>query len=94
LIQYDTENGGSHGGIVAGGTSSVSYGFESMRTWSDWQAHTGPIAIGGRTSLRGHTGLVMQPDNGNLTVGAFLGRGTDLPGGLGGFVTIGPNCSR
>lgn len=61
-------------------------GFESMRTWSDWQAHNAPIALGGieipgasrqfGKKIDVHSrdvGGLAQYENGSLSLGFYSG---------------------
>jgi RHS repeat-associated protein len=51
VVGYDSEEGGAHGGVVAGGVSlghglpGFSGGYEASRTWRDWQEHDEPIVF-------------------------------------------------
>jgi hypothetical protein len=47
LVEWDTKEGGAHGGILGVEYGPAVLGIESMRTWRDWKVHTGPILIGG-----------------------------------------------
>ncbi len=47
LVEYDTKGGGAHGGVLGAEFGPAVVGVESLRTWNDWQSHTGPILIGG-----------------------------------------------
>jgi RHS repeat-associated protein len=108
LVEYDSRLGGAHGGLVGGGLDipllrNFTAGVESMRTWSDWQTHTTPIALGGidlpgASSFFGGTlnvqsrdiGGLAQYDNGNLSLGFYAGTtlGSGRALGGGGYVTL------
>ena len=47
IIEYDSKEGGAHGGVFGLEIGPVVLGVESLRTWNDWKSHTGPIVIGG-----------------------------------------------
>lgn len=86
LVQYDSEEGGSHGALVGAGAGKYTLGVESMRTWSNWQEHTSPIALGGiempgsssffGKKLNTHTrdiGGLVQYEHGHLSLGVYGG---------------------
>ncbi len=103
VIAYDSKEGGSHGGILAGGIGHYTGGIESVRTWSDWQEHTSPIGfVGGASSLtptsvgplkvnEANYGGLFQYQNGQLSVGGYLGganKETGRGAGGGGYITL------
>jgi hypothetical protein len=78
-------------------------GVESMRTWSDWQAHTTPIGLGGieipgASSVFGKNlntqsqdlGGLAQYESGNLSLGFYAGTtlGSGRAFGGGGYLTL------
>jgi hypothetical protein len=103
LVEYDSRLGGAHGGLAGGGAGHFTGGVESMRTWSDWQAHTTPIGLGGveipgatrvfgkqiNTQSRDIGGLA-QYENGNLSLGVYAGTtlGSGRAFGGGGYLTL------
>ena len=108
LVQYDSTLGGAHGGLLAGGFDIPYFrhfagGFESMRTWSDWEAHTSPIVLGGKeipgattffgrginTKSRDIGGLA-QYEDGGLSLGFYTGitLGSGRTFGGGGYFTV------
>lgn len=100
VVGYDSKEGGAHGGILAAGAGPLVVGVESMRTWSDWKQHTGPIGLlGGSTPTTGtgpfniagkDYGGFAQYQNGQLSVGGY-GGGSAASGraaGVGGYVTV------
>jgi hypothetical protein len=74
-----------------------------MRTWSDWQAHTTPIGLGG-VEIPGATGAfgkqintqsgdiggLAQYENGNLSLGFYAGTtlGSGRAFGGGAYITL------
>jgi RHS repeat-associated protein len=103
LVQYDSEEGGSHGGLMGAGVGHYTFGFEAMRTWKDWQEHISPIALGGieipgvtrafGRQLNTHSrdiGGLAQLENGHLSLGIY--GGITLPSyrtfGGGGYFTL------
>jgi hypothetical protein len=46
LLQYDSEEGGSHSSLWAGGLGPFSGGVEVTRTWKDWEEKVTPIGLG------------------------------------------------
>jgi len=106
LVEYDSKEGGSHGGVLGLELGPTVTGVESLRTWNDWQSHTGPILIGGgEFSAASKTfGKNVQPGtfdaggfanwmDGQLSVGGYLGG--KIFGG-GGYLSLswnGCKCS-
>jgi RHS repeat-associated protein len=103
LVQYDSQSGGAHGGLLGIGAGHFTGGFESMRTWNDWQTHTGPIALGGveipgasrqfGKKIDVHSrdiGGLAQYDDGNLSLGLYSGitLGSRRTFGGGAYVTL------
>ena len=106
LVEYDSREGGSHGGVVGLEFFKLfTVGVESLRTWNDGQAHTGPIAIGGLDfSAAGKKfGKTIKPGtfdaggflswtNSQLSVGVYVGG--KIFGG-GGYANLsGRGCSQ
>ncbi len=103
LVEYDSRLGGAHGGLVGAGAGHFTWGVESMRTWSDWQAHTTPIGLGG-VEIPGATGAfgkqintqsrdvggLAQYENGNLSLGFYAGTtfGSGRAVGGGAYITL------
>ncbi|MBI1738112.1 MAG: RHS repeat-associated core domain-containing protein [Acidobacteria bacterium] len=98
IVEYDTEEGGAHGGVLALEVGPAVVGVESLRTWNDWKSHTGPIVIGGAEfsaaskkfgkSVKGGTfdaGGFANWMDGQLSLGGFVG-GKVFGGG--GFVSL------
>ena len=86
LVEYDSKEGGSHGGVLGLEVGPTVTGVESLRTWNDWQAHTGPILIGGEefSAAGSKFGKNIKPGtfdaggfanwmDGQLSVGGYLG---------------------
>jgi RHS repeat-associated protein len=105
LIGWDSKDGGYHGGIVGGGAGRFTGGFESIRTWRDWQEHRNFINInevgkipGERLRPAGVTnewGFFVTPpkENGTFEVGLWGGGHspqTARAAGAGGYFTIDP----
>jgi RHS repeat-associated protein len=103
VVAYDSATGGMHGGILAGGIGRFTGGIESVRTRNDWQEHTSPIGfVNGAQSLaptnvgplkvnEANYGGLVQFQNGQLTVGGFLGganKETGRGAGGGGYITL------
>jgi hypothetical protein len=97
LVEYDSQQGGAHGGLVGGGVGPYTVGFESMRSWRDWQSTTTPIGLGGSEfenntpigPIRPGTidlGGFAQPAGNKLSIGAYGGAGA---AGAGGYLTLG-----
>jgi hypothetical protein len=103
LVQYDSESGGSHGGLIGGGAEKFTFGGEFMRTWSDWEEHRAPIALGG-PSFPGASrffgksvnvqsrdvGGIATYEDGKLNLGLYGGAtfGSKRMGGAGGYVSL------
>ena len=98
ILEYDSQEGGSHGGVVGAELGPTVVGKEYMRSWSDWSEHSGWIGIGGREfSAAGKKfGSSIKPGtfdgggfgnwmDGQLSVGFYLGAGA---GGAGGYVSV------
>ena len=100
LLQWDSQDGGSHGGLVAAGRGPAMVGVESMRNWRDWATHYGYVGLAG---LKGasrwfgkavgrpgsvEVGGVVATEDGTTSVGAYAG-GDVI--GAGAYMTIG-NC--
>ena len=103
VVAYDSATGGEHGGILAGGIGHYTGGIESVRTWSDWQAHTSPIGfVNGASPLvptnlgplkvsEANYGGLAQYQNGQLSIGGYLGganKETGRGAGGGGYITL------
>ena len=86
LVEYDTKGGGAHGGVLGAEFGPAVVGVESLRTWNDWQSHTGPILIGGDefSAASRMFGKTIAPGtfdaggfagwmNGQLSIGGYLG---------------------
>ena len=86
LVEYDTKDGGSHGGVLGLELGPTVTGVESLRTWKDWQSHTGPIFIGGKEfpAASSKFGKNIKPGtvdgggfanwmDGQLSVGGYVG---------------------
>jgi RHS repeat-associated protein len=92
VVQYDSEEGGSHGGIYGLdlGNQLVA-GVEAMRTWSDWQEHLTPIGIQNFELSSSRTfGKHIEP--GSVDAGVLLttdGPGRVSIGGYAGFGVLG-----
>jgi RHS repeat-associated protein len=113
VIGYDSQEGGAHGAVGAVGASlgeglpGISGGFETSRTWRDWQEHTQAIAfpadfsghaptIGGINFANNwQAGPLIQYQNGQTTIGGYFGgvKG-DQTAGLGGYVNLGFKCGQ
>lgn len=109
LVQYDSQDGGAHGGLVGIGAGHFIGGFESMRTWNDWQAHTSPIVLGGieipgasrqfgkkmNVASRDVGGLA-QSENGSVSLGFYSGVtfGSGRTFGGGAYGTLRWNACR
>jgi len=88
VVAYDSQSGGEHGGIIAGGFGNFTGGIESTRTWSDWQEHTSfigfingtqsitPRNLGPMNVTEGDYGGLAQFINGQLVLGTYGGVGT------------------
>ena len=103
LVEYDSRLGGAHGGIIGAGFGHFTGGVESMRTWRDWKAHTGPIGLGG-VEIPGATGAfgkqintqsrdiggLAQYEKGNVSVGFYAGTtlGSGRAYGGGAYLTF------
>jgi hypothetical protein len=79
------------------GAGPYTVGFESMRSWRDWQSTTTPIGLGGSEfenntpigPIRPGTinlGGFAQPAGNKLSIGAYGGAGAV---GAGGYLTLG-----
>ncbi len=102
VVAYDSKEGGQHGGIVAGGLGPFTGGIESTRTWSDWQEHTTnigfvngasaitPRKLGPMEITKSNYGGLFQFNNGQLTVGGYVGLETKgaRAFGTGGYLTL------
>lgn len=94
LVEYDSKEGGAHGGVLGLELGPVVVGVESLRTWNDWTSHTGPILIGGdefsaaskmfgknvKTGTLDAGGFASWM-NGEFSVGGYLGAGIFGGGG-------------
>jgi len=108
VISYDSQTGGQHGGVLAGGVGNVTGGIEAMRTWSDWKETISPIAfengataiaprrLGPMTINESNYGGILEFENGELQIGGYLG-GANSSGraaGIGGYLSLAPTtCS-
>ena len=100
FVSYDSQLGGSHGGILAGKLGPWSGGFEFIRTWSDWKETKAPVVfLNGVSQLPVPTGPlkmtskdyggVLELEDGQLQVGGYAG-GTfaGRAGGLGFYLSL------
>lgn len=105
LVQYDSEEGGSHGALLGAAAGHFTFGYEWMRTWHDWQEHSGPIVLGGKEILgptrffgrqvNSHSrdfGGLAQYEGGHLSLGIYGGitMGSGRAYGGGGYFTYDP----
>ena len=97
LVEYDSEQGGSYGGLAGVGVGPYMVGVESMRSLRDWQSTTTPIGLSGpefenKTPIgpirpgKIAVGGFVQPAGNKLGIGAYGGAG--VVGG-GGYLTLG-----
>jgi len=85
VISYDSQVGGQHGGLVAGGIGKYTGGVEAMRSWNDWSETISPIAfangantiapkqLGPITIGESNYGGILELENGELQIGGYLG---------------------
>jgi hypothetical protein len=102
VISYDSQTGGQHGGVLAGGVGNYTAGIEALRTWNNWQETISPIgfsngvaaivpkSIGPVTVTEANYGGLLELDNGELQIGGYLG-GANSAGraaGIGGYLSL------
>jgi hypothetical protein len=102
VISYDSQTGGQHGGVLAGGVGKYTGGIEAMRTWNDWTETVSPIGFangvkaiaprrfGPMTINESNYGGVFEFENGQLQIGGYLG-GASSSGraaGIGGYLSL------
>ena len=96
LFEYDTKEGGAHGGLLGVGGGPLLFGFESMRRWRTWKAESSPIGLGGgEFNVPKKVGLklrnIEQIDFGGFvqpaSIGGYIGT-ANL--GFGAYVNLSP----
>ena len=92
VISYDSQVGGQHGGLVAGGVGKYTGGFEAMRSWNDWSETVSPIGFAngaqaiapkqlGPLSINdANYGGILELENGELQIGGYLGGANNVAG--------------
>jgi hypothetical protein len=102
VISYDSEAGGQHGGVLAGGAGDFTGGIEALRTWSNWQETISPIgfangstaiapkSLGPITMENANYGGLLEYENGQLQVGGFVGGASNSgrAAGIGGYISL------
>jgi hypothetical protein len=102
VISYDSQTGGQHGGVLAGGAGNYTAGIEAMRTWNDWKETISPIAfangakaiapkrLGPMNINESNYGGVLELENGELQIGGYLGGGNSSgrAAGIGGYLSV------
>jgi RHS repeat-associated protein len=89
LVAYDSEEGGAHGGILGLESGPTVTGVESLRTWNDWQTHTGAIVLGGGKFSAASKKFGKNVKTGTLDAGGFAnwtGGQLSVGGYLGGKI--------
>ncbi len=84
VISYDSQVGGPHGGLIAGGVGKYTGGFEAMRSWNDWSETVSPISfangsqaiapkqLGPMSINDANYGGLLELENGELQIGGYL----------------------
>jgi hypothetical protein len=102
VISFDSQTGGQHGGIIAGGMGKYTGGFAAMRSWNDWSETTSPVVFGnGATAIapkrigpmtinEANYGGVLEYENGELQIGGYLGAASSSgrAAGVGGYLSL------
>lgn len=102
VISYDSQIGGQHGGLIAGGFGKYTGGVEAMRSWNDWSETVSPIGfangataitptkLGPMTIGESNYGGILELENGELQIGGYLGGAgsSGRAGGIGGYLSI------
>jgi RHS repeat-associated protein len=99
VIAYDSEVGGQHGALVAGGIGKLTGGREWIRTWNGWKETSTPVGfVDGKTvapqtmggmNMEGNYGGVFEHENGEWQIGGYLGASkSGRAGGVGGYVSL------
>ena len=98
LVQWDSQDGGSHGGLVGVGVGAAVAALEAVRSWADGAVHYGGLllreakgasrAFGKAVGRPGEIdlGWLVGREDGHTSVGGYIGLGVV---GAGGYATLG-----